>query len=315
MAKKTMTVADLKEKFQLKQVVGDEHSLNRPIEVAEISRPGFELAGFFQHSDLRRVIVFGEKEIAFIKHLSKQTQAERFDALIQSITPAIIICRGFECPAVLKSIAQKKNFPIFITNQATGRTSIEITSYLDEQLAEETLLHGVFLSINGKGVIIKGDSGIGKSEIALDLIQRGHILIADDCVELYRIGNSIVGRSPAVLANLLEIRGIGVIDVVKMFGVSSILDKDIVDLVVQLERWIPSKEYTRIGTETMDVYEDILGVKVPKVIVPVTGGRSMSAIIEAAVMNMRLKELGYDSSEEFVNRILNNISQKTGGDE
>ena len=124
-----------------------------------------------------------------------------------------------------------------------------------------------------------------------------------------------MGRSPAVLANLLEIRGIGVIDVVKMFGVSSILDKDIVDLVVQLERWIPSKEYTRIGTETMDVYEDILGVKVPKVIVPVTGGRSMSAIIEAAVMNMRLKELGYDSSEEFVNRILNNISQKTGGDE
>ena len=135
-----MTVADLKEKFQLKQVVGDEHSLNRPIEVAEISRPGFELAGFFQHSDLRRVIVFGEKEIAFIKHLSKQIQAERFDALIQSITPAIIICRGFECPAVLKSIAQKKNFPIFITNQATGRTSIEITSYLDEQLADSCSL-------------------------------------------------------------------------------------------------------------------------------------------------------------------------------
>lgn len=311
-----ITVKKLKDRFQLKQVVGNEVSLNRPIEIAEISRPGFELAGFFQHSDLRRLIVFGEKEIAFIGGLSKKLQSERFDKLTQDITPAIIICRGNECPEVLKKIAEKKNFPIFISDQATGRLSIEISSYLDELLAETTILHGVFLSIHGKGVIVKGDSGIGKSEIALDLIQRGHILVADDCVELSRVGNSIIGKSPAVLSNLLEIRGIGVIDVVKMFGVSSILDKDVVDLVVQLERWVPSKEYTRIGTEGIDIYEDILGVKIPKVIVPVTGGRSMSAIIEAAVMNMRLKELGYDSTEEFVNRILNNISkQNENGDE
>lgn len=313
MANKAVSVASLKEQFQLTQVTGDENALQRSIEVAEISRPGFELAGFFQHSDMRRVIVFGEKEIAFIEHLSKQIQAERFEGLTQSITPAIIICRGFACPPVLERIAKKKNFPIFLTDNATGRTSIEITSFLDEQLGEETLLHGVFLSINGKGVIIKGDSGIGKSEIALDLIQRGHILIADDCVELRHVGNNIIGKSPAVLSNLLEIRGIGVIDVVKMFGVSSILDKDVVDLVVQLERWVPSKEYTRIGTESVDVYEEILGVKIPKAVVPVTGGRSMSAIIEAAVMNMRLKELGFDSSEEFVNRILDNISKNNGG--
>lgn len=310
---KSITVKDLIDKFQFKQVAGNKDSLTRPIEIAEISRPGFELAGFFQHSDMRRVIVFGEKEIAFIDHLSKQIQAERFDGLTQSITPAIIICRGYQCPPVLLRIAEKKNFPIFETDTATGRTSIEITSFLDEQLGEETTMHGVFLSINGKGVIIKGDSGIGKSEIALDLIQRGHVLIADDCVELSRVGNSIIGKSPAVLANLLEIRGIGVIDVVKMFGVGSILDKDQVDLVVQLERWVPSKEYTRIGTETIDVSEDILGVKIPKAIVPVTGGRSMSAIIEAAVMNMRLKELGYDSSEEFVNRILDSINKKNQG--
>lgn len=311
-----ITVKKLKDRFQLKQVVGNEESLNRPIEIAEISRPGFELAGFFQHSDLRRLIVFGEKEIAFIGGLSKKLQSERFDKLTQDITPAIIICRGYDCPEVLKKIAEEKNFPIFISDQATGRLSIEISSYLDELLAETSILHGVFLSIHGKGVIVKGDSGIGKSEIALDLIQRGHILVADDCVELSRVGNSIIGKSPAVLSNLLEIRGIGVIDVVKMFGVSSILDKDVVDLVVQLERWVPSKEYTRIGTEGIDIYEDILGVKIPKVIVPVTGGRSMSAIIEAAVMNMRLKELGYDSTEEFVNRILNNISQQNeNGDE
>ncbi len=309
MQNKKITVSKLKEQFHLNQVTGDDTSLNRRIEIAEISRPGFELAGFFQHSDLRRVIVFGEKEIAFIQSLDKKIQAERFELLTQDLTPAIIICRGFDCPTVLKRIAKKKNFPIFLTENATGRTSIDVTSYLDEQLAEETLMHGVFLSIHGKGVIIKGDSGIGKSEIALDLIQRGHILIADDCVELSHVGNTIVGKSPEVLSNLLEIRGIGVIDVVKMFGVSSVLDKDVVDLVVHLERWVPSKEYTRIGTESVELFENILGVEVPKVIVPVTGGRSMSAIIEAAVMNMRLKELGYDSTEEFVNRIIANINK------
>lgn len=306
---KSISVAVLVEHFGFKQVTGDQDSLNRLIRTAEISRPGFELAGFFQHSDMRRVVVFGEKEIAFIDQLDKKTQADRFDGLTDDMTPAIIICKNYDCPAVLKRIAEKKNFPVFLTDRPTGRVSITISSFLDEQLAEETLMHGVFMSIHGKGVIIRGDSGIGKSEIALELIKRGHLLIADDCVELYHIGTSIVGKSPAVLTNLLEIRGIGVIDVVKMFGVSAILDKDVVDLVIQLERWVPSKEYTRIGTEETDMTEDILGVSIPKAIVPVTGGRSMSAVIEAAVMNMRLKELGYDSSKEFVNRILDNINK------
>lgn len=311
MADKTKSIpaGKLKEQFDFEQITGDEKSLNRLIHIAEISRPGFELAGFFQHSDLRRVIIFGEKEISFIHYLDEKTQRERFDGLTSAETPVIIICRNFECPPVLKEIAQKKNMPIFLTDKPTGRISIAVSTFLDEQLAEETLMHGVFMSIHGKGVILRGDSGIGKSEIALELIRRGHLLIADDCVELYHVGTTIVGKSPAVLANLLEIRGIGVIDVVKMFGVSAILDKDVVDLVIQLERWVPSKEYTRIGTEESNVTEDILGVKIPKAIVPVTGGRSMSVVIEAAVMNMRLKELGYDSSKEFVNRILDNINR------
>ncbi len=306
---KAISVATLIDHFDFVQETGDKEALNRMIRTTEISRPGFELAGFFQHSDMHRIIVFGEKEIAFIAQLDQKTQEERFNGLTHENTPAIIICKSYACPPVLKKIAKKKNFPIFLTERPTGRVSIAISAFLDEQLAEETLMHGVFMNIHGKGVIIRGDSGIGKSEIALELIKRGHLLIADDCVELYHIGSTIIGKSPAVLANLLEIRGIGVIDVVKMFGVSAILDKDVVDLVVQLERWVPSKEYTRIGTEENQLSEDILGVSIPKAIVPVTGGRSMSAVIEAAVMNMRLKELGYDSSKEFVNRILENINK------
>lgn len=308
---KSVKLKDLLKSPLFKQVTGDEEALEREIFVAEMSRPGLELAGFFKHTDFRRIILFGEKEIAFIKEMSKEAQLACFAKLANDETPCIIIAKGYECPEILKNISIKRNFPVFETKQATGRVSIDLTSILDEALAAETLMHGVFLNIYGKGVVIRGDSGIGKSEIALELIKRGHLLIADDAIELYHIGQTIVGKAPAVLKNLLEIRGIGVIDVSKMFGVASVLPKDNVDLIIQLERWLPSREYTRIGDEEDDVTEEILTVQIPKIVVPVTGGRSMSAIIEAAVMNMQLKDSGFDSSKEFVNRILENIKNKS----
>lgn len=308
---KFIRVKDILKPSLFTQITGDEESLEREIYVPELNRPGFELAGFFKHSDFRRIILFGEKESAFIQEMSREAQLACFSKLVNDETPCIIIAKGYPCPDILKNIATKRKFPIFLTNQSTGRVSLDLTSALDEALAEETLMHGVFLSIYGKGVIIRGDSGIGKSEIALELIKRGHILIADDAIELYHIGQHIVGKPPKVLKNVLELRGVGVIDISKMFGVSSVLEKDNVDLIIQLERWLPSTEYTRIGVEEDDVFEEILSVPIPKVIVPVTGGRTMSVIIEAAVMNMQLKESGVDSSREFVNKILENIKRSS----
>ncbi|MEE0967012.1 MAG: HPr(Ser) kinase/phosphatase [Bacilli bacterium] len=308
---KSIKIKELLKPSLFTQITGDEESLEREIFVADLNRPGFELAGFFKHSDFRRVILLGEKEIAFIQEMSRESQLACFSKLVNDETPCIIIAKGYPCPDILKNIASKRKFPIFETTQATGRVSIDLTSALDEALAEETLMHGVFLSIYGKGVIIRGDSGIGKSEIALELIKRGHLLIADDAIELYHLGQHIVGKAPEVLKNLLEIRGIGVIDASKMFGVGSVLPRDNVDLIIQLERWLPSKEYTRIGAEEDDIYEEILSVQIPKVVVPVTGGRTMSVIIEAAVMNMQLKESGFDSSQEFVNRILEKIKRSS----
>ena len=307
---KSIKLKDLMNLSLFEQVSGNEEALEREIYVAEMNRPGFELAGFFKHTDFRRIILFGEKEMAFVKEMSKEAQLACFSKLVNDETPCIIIAKGNPCPEILKNIAIKRNFPIFETKQFTGRISIELTAALDEALAPETLIHGVFLNIYGKGVVIRGDSGIGKSEIALELVKRGHLLIADDAVELYHIGQNIVGKAPTVLKNLLEIRGIGVIDVSKMFGVASVLEKDNVDLIIQLDRWLPSREYTRIGAEEDDDKEEILGVMIPKIVVPVTGGRSMSVIIESAVMNMRLKDSGFDSSKEFVNRILENIKSK-----
>ncbi|MCD7808867.1 MAG: HPr(Ser) kinase/phosphatase [Erysipelotrichaceae bacterium] len=308
---KSVKVKDLLKPSLFKQITGNEEATEREIYVAEMNRPGFELAGFFKHTDFRRIILFGEKEIAFVKEMSKEAQLACFAKLANDETPCIIIAKGYQCPEILRNIAIKRNFPIFETTQATGRVSIDLTATLDEALAADTLIHGVFLNIYGKGVIMRGDSGVGKSEIALELIKRGHILIADDAIELYHIGQSIVGKPPAVLSNFLEIRGIGVIDVSKMFGVASVLKQDTVDLIIQLDRWLPSREYTRIGVEEDDIFEEILDVQIPKIVVPVTGGRSMAAIIEAAVMNMQLKDYGYDSSKEFVNRVLDNIKNKT----
>ena len=307
MAQKSITVRKLLEKFELHQITGDNTSLDREIVVPEINRPGFELAGFFKHTEYRRIVIFGEKETAYIEQMTEEEKRDRFDKLTNELTPMIVICKNQQCSPVLMEIAKEKNFPIMGTFQATGRFSIEISSYLDEILAPDTLIHGVFLSIYGKGVIIKGDSGIGKSEIALELIKRGHLLVADDAVELYQIGQKIIGKSPKVLKNLLEIRGIGVINVVQMFGVGSVMTKSQVDMIIQLERWVPSREYTRIGLDDKPITEEILGVQVDKLVIPVTSGRNMSVVIEAAIMNTQLKELGYDSSQEFINRILNNI--------
>ena len=294
------------------QITGNEESLKREILVSEVNRPGFELAGFFKHSDFRRIIIFGDKEVAFIEEMSDERQREIFPYLLNEEVPCFVICKGHPCPNILKEIADEKNFPLFTTDLFTGRVSSELIGKLEEALAQETLIHGVFLNIYGKGVIIKGDSGIGKSEIALELIKRGHLLVADDAVELSHLGQSIIGRSPEVLRNLLEIRGIGVIDVSKMFGISSVLDKEKVELIIQLDRWVPSREYTRVGVEENEAVEDILGIKIPKVVVPVSSGRSMSVIIEAAVMNMTLREGGVDSSKEFVERILKNIDKNKG---
>lgn len=305
---KSISIGELMQATECVQVTGNKESLNRPVLTSEITRPGFELAGFFKLTDFRRMIAFGAKEIAFISEMSEERQREIFPTLTNDETPGLIICRGYECPPILKEIAQEKNFPIFLTEQASGRTVISLSNTIEKRLAPDSLVHGVFLNIFGKGAIIKGASGIGKSEIALDLVKRGHLFVADDAVELMKLNDKITGKAPQVLSNLLEIRGIGVIDVSKMFGIASILDEETVDLIIQLDRWVPSREYTRLGVEEDDS-ENILGIEIPKIVVPVSSGRNMSVIIESAVMNMRLQDHGIDSSKEFVNRALQNIDQ------
>lgn len=298
----------LVENFDFIQITGDDASLERPIVIADTNRPGLELAGYFENSQQKRLVILGDKEIAYIATMSVHKQRKSFDFITNEQTPAIIVTKGHKCPDVLKRYAKRKNFPIFLSSSPTYRLIVDIVAFLDEQLATSMCIHGGLLSIYGKGVLIRGESGMGKSEIALELIKRGHLLVADDRVDCYRIHNKIVGKAPELLREMLEIRGIGVINVSRMFGVSSVLPKAEINFQVNLEPWKADQDYDRVGIEEKK-HENILGIDIPKIVVPVREGRSMAVIIESAVTNYMLSVMGMDSAKEFEQRVLDYIEK------
>lgn len=301
-------VRTLVENFDFIQITGDDASLERPIVIADTNRPGLELAGYFENSQQKRLVILGDKEIAYIATMSVHKQRKFFDFITNEQTPAIIVTKGHKCPDVLKRYAKRKNFPIFLSSSPTYRLIVDIVAFLDEQLATSMCIHGGLLSIYGKGVLIRGESGMGKSEIALELIKRGHLLVADDRVDCYRIHNKIVGKAPELLREMLEIRGIGVINVSRMFGVSSVLPKAEINFQVNLEPWKADQDYDRVGIEEKK-HENILGIDIPKIVVPVREGRSMAVIIESAVTNYMLSVMGMDSAKEFEQRVLDYIEK------
>lgn len=301
-------VRTLVENFDFIQITGDDASLERPIVIADTNRPGLELAGYFENSQQKRLVILGDKEIAYIATMSVHKQRKSFDFITNEQTPAIIVTKGHKCPDVLKRYAKRKNFPIFLSSSPTYRLIVDIVAFLDEQLATSMCIHGGLLSIYGKGVLIRGESGMGKSEIALELIKRGHLLVADDRVDCYRIHNKIVGKAPELMREMLEIRGIGVINVSRMFGVSSVLPKAEINFQVNLEPWKADQDYDRVGIEEKK-HENILGIDIPKIVVPVREGRSMAVIIESAVTNYMLSVMGMDSAKEFEQRVLDYIEK------
>lgn len=314
MDKKRVTVKDLMDKLGYECITGDESALNREIKVPDANRPGLELTGYYLHSQRERVVLLGNKEMGFISGMSNEAQYSSFDFLTQKETPCIIITRDFSCPVKLREIAQRKNFPILLSKDKTSRAMVEVVTYLDSELAPVKTVHGVFVQIYGKGVLLTGESGMGKSEIALELIKKGHLLVADDRVDCALIHKQIIGQAPEILKQMLEIRGVGIINVSKMFGVASVLDRALVDLNIHIEPWSPNKQYDRIGIEEKK-YTDILGIQIPKLVIPVKEGRSMGVIIESAVTNYLLSSVGQDSAKEFEQRVLSLIDKNKNGGE
>lgn len=306
---KKVTIRQIVDFFKFEQLTGNAQALERWTVVPDINRPGFELCGFFKPTEPRRIVVIGNKESEFIETMSMEEQRKRFPMLTDGLTPAIIITKNNALPPILKEIAEANNFPILRTPMETFRLMTNLITYLDEKLAPEDTMSGVLMDVYGSGVLLLGESGMGKSETALELIRNGHVLIADDRVDVQHIHNSIFGHAPELIKGFLEIRGIGIIDVEKMFGAAALSDETEIELVVKLVPYERDAEYNRIGDETHR-YTRILGVLVPTVILPITAGRNVAVLVESAVTNFRLAKAGYSSSEEIRDRFRNYQNQK-----
>ena len=305
---KRVYVKELKEQFSFEQISGDEESLKRWVIAPDVYRPGFELSGYVEPNDLKRVLVLGNKEYDFMNKLDYNTQRERFESITDVYTPCIILSEGFKQMDSLMEVVNRKNFPVFVSDEKTYQVVVDVVSYLSEKLAPTTNMYGVMLSIYGKGIMITGKSGIGKSELALDLIKRGHVLIADDRVDVARIHNDIMCTAPKLLTKMLEIRGLGIVDVTKLFGAQSYLDKADLDLVINLTKLEDTIEQDRLNPISNHI--DILGIDMPQIVIPVTEGKNLSVIIEAAVSNYILIEQGIDSNEDFKQRVRDYLLQQ-----
>ena len=301
MKKKVVTIQNLANHFGLVWLNGDRNAMNKQITEIASNRPGLELACFFGYPRSRRLILIGNKETAFINQMSEENLRLAFDFLFVEQCPGCIICSNNDChPEVLK-IAKEKNFPVFKSNRRTNDISIDIMNYLSDELAPQTSIHGTLLDIFSTGVIITGESGIGKSETALELVKKGHHLVSDDRVDISFVRNKLIGKAPELLHYMIEVRGFGIIDVSKKYGINAIADQMPIDLVIKLVKMNSVEDLERLGTTASSF--DILNQKVTMITIPVSGARSICDIIEVAVTNYKSKKTGYDSTYEFEERL------------
>lgn len=275
---------------------------------ADINRPALQLAGFFENFDAGRIQLIGNVEYSYMYH--KMTSEERhkcFGALMGYKVPCIIFCRSLEVSPGFRKLALDNNVPVLTTDMETCALIAELVRILQEELAPCISIHGVLVEICGEGVLITGESGVGKSEAALELIKRGHRLVSDDVVEIRKVNdNMLVGSAPDITRHFIELRGIGIIDVKTLFGVQSVKDKQEIDLVIQLEEWVKDKEYDRLGLE--DNYIEYLGNTLPVHNIPVRPGRNLAIICESAAINYRQKKMGYNAAKELYRRVTENLT-------
>lgn len=292
---------DLVEKFNLELVSGEE-GVNRPISTSDISRPGIELAGFFAYYPAERIQILGKTELSFFEKLPQEDKEIRMEKLCTDITPAIIISRDLEVPEELIIASERESVPVLKSPMQTTRLSSRLTNFLESKLAPTTAVHGVLVDIYGVGVLIIGKSGVGKSETALELVKRGHRLVADDCVEIRQEDQDVlVGNAPELIEHLLEIRGLGIINVMTLFGAGAVRSNKRITLVINLELWDQNKQYDRLGLDEEKM--KIIDTHLTKYTIPVRPGRNLAVIIEVAAMNYRLKKMGVNAAEQFSNRL------------
>ncbi len=295
------------EKMDLKNLTPEIDMNEIEIIAPDINRPALQLAGFFDHFDSARVQVIGYVEYAYIQTVPEEDREKLYYELMSFDIPCIIFCRNLVPDDVFLRIAVEKKIPIFMTDMKTSSFMAEIIRWLNVELAPCISIHGVLVDVYGVGVLIMGESGIGKSEAALELIKRGHRLVTDDVVEIHKVSDeTLVGTAPGITRNFIELRGIGIIDVKALFGVQSVKETQNIDLVITLEEWNREKEYDRLGME--QEYTEFLGNKVVCHSIPIRPGRNLAIIVESASVNYRQKQMGYNAAEELYRRVQENLA-------
>ena len=294
------------EEFNIETIYLPDLPENIPITCSRVNRPGLQMVGFYDYYEQARIQIIGKVEHEFITKLEHGERIRRLDDFFRSRPVAVIGTSSNPISQETVELAEKYKVPLMRTHLRTSEFMAALIAYLNVQLGPRITRHGVLVEVYGEGVLLLGDSGVGKSETAIELVKRGHRLIADDAVEIKKVSaTTLVGQAPAIIRHYVELRGIGIVDIRRLFGMGAIKDTEKIDLVINLETWQEGKMYDRLGLENATV--DILGIKVPSILLPVRPGRNLSVVIEVAAMNNRQKRMGYNTAEEFNKRLMESM--------
>ena len=304
-----VTITELIKKMKMKNVLPEIDTDKVVLSHPDVNRPALQLTGFFDHFDRERVQIIGYVEQAYINTLPREVRVERYDKLFSSEIPCVVYSRGQEPDEDMQDLCLHYQVPLMVSDKSTSDLMAEVIRWLKVKLAPCISIHGVLVDVFGEGVLIMGESGIGKSEAALELIKRGHRLVSDDVVEIRKVSDAtLVGSAPDITKHFIELRGIGIIDVKSLYGVESVKDTQNIDMVIKLEDWDKDKEYDRLGLE--DRYTEFLGNQVVCHNIPIRPGRNLAIIVESAAVNYRQKKMGYNAAQELYNRVQANLGNK-----
>ena len=295
------------EEFELEKIYETDDLDSVMITNTDVNRPGLQMVGFFDYFDPSRIQVFGMVENTYLAGLSSEVRYNSLKRLFEKQISAVILTRNSNASAEMLKLAEEFETPVLRTSQPTSSFTSSLNAYLNVELAPRITRHGVLVEVYGQGVLILGESGVGKSETAVELIKRGHRLVADDAVEIKKVSSkSLIGVSPDIIRHFIEIRGIGIVDVKNIFGMGAVKESEKIDMIIHLEAWEKGKQYDRLGL--VDEYTNILGLDIPSLTIPVKPGRNLAVIFEVAAMNNRQKRMGYNAAEELNRRITDQIS-------
>ncbi len=299
----TIELSAVAEEFQLELLYESTDYDSVLVATADVNRPGLQLVGFFDHFDPQRIQIMGKVEFTYLDQFPMEKRMELLEKLFQQQFPAMVITRGMQVYPEMLTLAERYDKTLLRTEVATSDFMSALIRYLNVQVAPRRTRHGVLVEVYGEGILIMGESGVGKSETAVELVKRGHRLVADDAVEIKRVSDTtLVGSSPAIIRHFVEVRGIGIIDIKEIFGMGAVKDTESINMVIHLEPWQEGKQYDRLGM--VDEYTNIMGINIPSLTIPVKLGRNLAVIVEVAAMNNRQKRMGYNAAVELNNRLM-----------